>query len=118
VRGTDNAVYQLLWTGLSWYAQSVGGVCTSGPSATYSSPNRLDVFCRGSDLALWQRTWTSTAGWAPAWTRIESKIISDPEAVSTGTNERPQVFVRGVDRRLYQFRWDGSTWESTTWGVS
>jgi murein DD-endopeptidase MepM/ murein hydrolase activator NlpD len=118
VRGPDDAAYQLYREGATWVSVSLGGTCTSGPSAAYSGPDRLDVFCRGSDLALYHRYWLRSSGWAPHWERIDSKIISDPEAVSAPGNRTPDVFVRGVDRRIYQFFWNGTGWARTIWGVT
>ena len=57
VRGADQAIYQMYWTGSRWEVVNLGGQCTSGPSATFSGPARADVFCRGTDLALWHRWW-------------------------------------------------------------
>ena len=116
VRGTDDAAYQLYWDGAQWVVVYLGGICTSGPSATYSGPTRLDVFCRGTDMAIWHIYWLSDWGWS-GWERIDSVIISDPEATSPGPGGLPRVFARGLDRRLYQFWWNGSAWVHTIWGV-
>ena len=118
VRGTDNGVWQMLWTGSSWATYPLGGTCTSGPSAAYSGPNRLDVFCRGTDMAIWHRHWLNGIGWSPGWLRIDGQPLSDPEAASSGPGGVAQVFVRGIDRRLYQFSWNGSTWAAQQWGVT
>jgi hypothetical protein len=115
--GTDSAVWQLWWDGAHWLAESRGGFCTSGPTASYSGSNRLDVFCRGGDLALWHRWWQGDVGWS-GWERIESVIISDPDATSPGPGGVAQVFARGVDRRLYQVWWNGAGWSMGIWGVT
>ena len=116
VRGLDNATYQLYWDGRQWVGVYLGGICTSGPSAAYSGPDRLDVFCRGLDQAIWHLFWSSAPGWS-GWERIDSFVISDPEATSPGPGGLPQVFARGLDRRVYQFWWNGSRWASTSWGI-
>ncbi len=118
VRGTDGAAWLLYESGSGWAGISLGGNCTSGPSAAYSGPDRFDVFCRGTDLAVWHRSWQRASGWSPAWSRIESRVISDPEAASIGSGGVAQVFARGIDRRVYQFQWTGSTWVSWAWGVT
>ena len=102
VRGTDDAAYQLYWDGAQWVVVYLGGVCTSGPSATYSGPTRLDVFCRGTDMAIWHLYWLRQSGWS-GWERISGAVISDPEATSPGPGGLPQVFARGLDRRVQQF---------------
>jgi hypothetical protein len=76
------------------------------------------VFCRGSDLAIYHRYWLRGTGWSPIWARIDSAILSDPEASSIGPGGVPQVFGRGLDRRLYQFYWNGSAWTRSVWGVT
>jgi len=116
VRGTDDGLYQLWWDGARWVVVYLGGICTSGPTATYSGPTRLDVFCRGTDMAIWHRYWLHGSGWG-GWQRIDSFIISDPEATSPGPGGLPQVFARGRDRRVYQFWWNGPRWTSTSWGI-
>ena len=95
VRGTDDAAYQLYWDGAQWVVVYLGGVCTSGPSATYCGPTRLDVFCRGTDMAIWHLYWLRQSGWS-GWERIDSVVISDPEATSPGPGGLPQVFARGL----------------------
>jgi hypothetical protein len=117
--GTDKAVWQVWWDGTRWQFENRGGFCTSGPTATYSGPDRLDVFCRGADLALIHRSWRRDTGWSAGWQRIESAILSDPEATSSGPGGFPQVFARGLDRRVYQVLWDGSNWVVwSVWGVT
>ena len=116
VRGTDDAAYQLYWDGAHWNVVYLGGVCTSGPSATYSGPARVDVFCRGTDMAIWHLYWLRQSGWS-GWERVGGAVISDPEATSPGPGGLPQVFARGLDRRVQQFWWNGSAWTSTSWGI-
>ena len=82
VRGSDAAVYQLQWNGAAWMTYALGGICTSGPSATYSGPHRLDVFCRGLDLALYHRSWRSDIGWSTGWSRDREPGPLGPEATS------------------------------------
>ena len=87
-----------------------------GSDGDVLGPTRLDVFCRGTDMAICHRYWLHGSGWA-GWQRIDSFIISDPEATSPGPGGLPQVFARGRDRRVYQFSWNGSRWTSTSWGL-
>lgn len=119
VRGPDNAIHQLIWTAQSgWFSVNLGGSCSSGPSAAYSGLDRVDVFCRGRDLALYHRYWLAETGWSSGWNRIGGLLLSDPEASSPGDRAAADVVVRGLDRRLYQFYWDGSKWASRIWGVT
>ena len=42
--------------------ESLGGVLTSEPVAVAWGENRLDVFVRGTDNALWHKWWDGTPG--------------------------------------------------------
>jgi hypothetical protein len=117
VRGGDNALYQGYWDGSTWQFISLGGLCTSGPTAAYAGPNRVDVYCRGWDMAIYHRQWRQGVGWT-GWARIDSQAISAPEASSEGPGSAPQVFARGVDRRLWQYVWNGSGWSAYSWGLT
>jgi hypothetical protein len=53
--GTSNAVWGTAFTGSGWTTwHQLGGVGTSDPSATSSSPRSFDAFVRGTDQALYQ----------------------------------------------------------------
>ena len=114
-RGSDGAAHLLSRTSSGWRGESLGGNCTSGVTGAYSGPDRLDVFCRGNDIALWYKTWLRGSGWS-GWQRIPSQISSDPEAVSWGLGTVAEVFARGVDDQIHQFYWNGSTWVEQIWG--
>lgn len=77
---------------------SLGGILTSGPDAASWAPSRKDVFVRGGDNGLWQRTWNGTA-WSN-WISLGGVLTSDPTAVSWGTG-RLDVFARGTDNALW-----------------
>jgi hypothetical protein len=115
-RGTDNAVWQYFMIGNKWTAQSLGGVCISGPSAVYSGPSRLDVFCRGTDGEPWTRTWKPATSWSP-WSPMGGQATSDPDAVSQGAGFAPQVFARGTDGAVWQWFISGGAWRSQSWGT-
>jgi hypothetical protein len=105
VRGPDNALWQMTWTGTGWSLLNLGGVCTSGPAAAFSGPNRLDVFCRRSDDAIWQRFWIPAGGWS-GWVPVGGVATSDPDAASPGPGGFPDVFVRGTDNAIWQLEWN------------
>lgn len=91
--------------------ESLGGALTSGAEVASWSPNRLDVFARGADNALYHRAWTGR-GWS-GWESLGGSLTSDPAAVSWG-NGRIDVFARGVDNALYHKVYSGSwsAWEA------
>jgi hypothetical protein len=86
---------------------SVGGIATSGVEASSWGSTRSDVFVRGTDNGLWQRTWNGTS-WGN-WQQLGGLLTSDAAAVSWGTN-RIDVFVRGSDSQLYHRSSSGTTW--------
>jgi len=55
VRGTDNQIYQVGFTGASWSGwRALGANWTSGPSAVCEpGTNTIELFASGTDNALW-----------------------------------------------------------------
>jgi hypothetical protein len=114
--GTDGHMYTGSWdrTKSSWSGWSlVGNDATtsfkSGPAAAFEpGSNRVHLFARGTDDALWVNQWKGA--WS-GWTSLGGGITSDPAAVSWGPN-RVDVFARGTDNRLYWKFWDGTAWSS------
>jgi hypothetical protein len=115
VTGGDTALYVGTWTGSAWSFASLGGICTSGPSAAYSGPNRLDVFCRGTDAQLWSRVWTSGSGWL-AWYPLGGIITADPDAMSSGDPSTIRVYARGRDNAVWQYSLNGGQWRHDALG--
>lgn len=88
---------------------SIGGSVSSGPDATSSGATATDVFVRGSDNALWQRSWNGTT-WG-TWTSLGGTLTADPGAVSQGPGHT-DVFVRGTDNAIWHRGWNGTAWSS------
>jgi hypothetical protein len=88
---------------------SVGGIATSVSAVSSWGSSRLDLFVRGTDNALWHRSWDGTA-WS-VWDSLGGILTSDPSAVSQGVNSI-DVFVRGTDNAIWHRSWNGTTW---TW---
>lgn len=86
---------------------NVGGPLGSGPAAASPATQRLELFYRGPDGALWHRSFAGAA-WAPAQ-RFGGIITADPAAVSSGPS-RTDVFGRGQDNQLWHGWYDGTTW--------
>ena len=80
----------------------------SGPGVCSWSADRLDVFVRGTDNALYHKWWDGNQ-WSDYEQLGPNQIASDPAAVSWGLN-RIDVFVRGTDNALYTKSWDGNQW--------
>ena len=80
------------------------------------APGRLDLFVTGVDLKTEHKAYDSSQGWVPAlqynaeqWDNMGGKIIGKPTAVAWGPN-RLDVFVRGLDNKMYHKAWAASAW--------
>jgi hypothetical protein len=80
---------------------------TSGPSGVASDANRLDIFARGTDGALWERSWDG-GGWG-GWASLGGSLSTGAAAASRAPN-RIEVFALGGDSGLLRQFWDGARW--------
>jgi hypothetical protein len=110
VRGVDNNLHRTFHTNNSpaWSAgQNLGGDLTSAPTAvSWGNQNRIDVFVKGSDNALWHQWWDGTS-WS-GWEGLGGALTSAPVVTSWATG-RLDVFARGTDNQLWH-RWFAGTW--------
>jgi hypothetical protein len=90
---------------LSW--ESLAGSIASSPDAASQGPGRLDVFARGSDNALWQRS-LQNGTWG-SWQSLGGSWTSAPGAAAWSAG-RLDVFVRGTDNALYHRWWTSGGW--------
>lgn len=79
----------------------------NGPSAVSPFVGRTDVFARGGDGAVWQRT--ESGGGLGTWATLGGTITSDPDSSSWGVS-REDVFARGTDGALWHRSNNGSSW--------
>ena len=89
---------------------------TSDPTAVSWSANRIDVFARGPDNALWHKWYDGQ--WS-GWESLGGSLASGPDVASWGSG-RLDVFVRGTDNTLQHKWYDGqwSQWENLGGGLS
>ena len=80
------------------------------PTVSSWGDNRLDVFVKGTDNALWHKWWDG-ASWSSGWENLGGVLTSSPGAVSWGNN-RIDVFVKGTDNALWHKWWDGASWSN------
>ena len=80
------------------------------PTVSSWGDNRLDVFVKGTDNALWHKWWDGTS-WSSGWENLGGILTSSPGAVSWGNN-RIDVFVKGTDNALWHKWWDGNSWSN------
>ena len=81
---------------------SLGGVLTSSPAATSPSSGAIDVFVRGTDNALWERTTTNGGGSWGAWTSIGGQIASGTGPAACSWVQSPRRLCQGTNGALYQ----------------
>lgn len=97
-----------------WHpAESLGGNFTSDLDISSWGPNRLDVFGRGIENALWHKYWNGS-GWS-GWELMGGNLASGPSAVSWGPN-RIDVVARSTSNTLLHWYWDGTGWKSDNMG--
>ena len=53
---------------------------TSDPAVVSWEPNRIDIFVRGADNALWHKFW-GNEGWS-GWESLGGVLTSEPEVSS------------------------------------
>ncbi len=91
--------------------ENLGGFITSKPTAVSWAANRIDVFARGGDSAVWHRSWNGQ--WEANWNLLGGLIQWAPAVSSWGAG-RLDVFAAGTDHALwhnwYEGAWGG--WES------
>jgi hypothetical protein len=88
--------------------ESLGGTLTYGPAVASWSPDRLDVFYRGTNGALYQKYFDGQ--WRGHFKlTADNTIHSHPTAVSWGPN-RIDVFARSASGGIVQISWDGTAW--------
>jgi hypothetical protein len=82
-------------------------VLTSDPVAVAWSENRLDVFARGGDNALWHQWWDGKA-----WGVFQSLggALDSSTAVTSWGPGRLDVFARSSKNTLFHDAWEVSRW--------
>jgi hypothetical protein len=86
-------------------------VIVGPPAAVSWGANRLDIFVRGTDNAMYHKWWDGSH-WGPSPTGWENQggvLTGSPVPVSWSAN-RLDVFVEGSDGALYHKAWDGAHW--------
>ena len=81
---------------LGW--ESLGGAIVGAPTVASAGPDRLRVFARGEDDALWTRAWDGQQ-WTE-WANLGGTLSSEPDAASPGYASRYDVVALGADGRL------------------
>ena len=123
----DQQVYTKFWTAAqSWGDwQPLGGNMTGTPAAFFRQPGICDVFVRGPNDRLMERSWLAAQGGWNNWTTVPDqpgdaafKLLSSPTATSAGPNH-VQIFAYGTkgatDQQVYSKYWTAAnSWSSWT----
>lgn len=110
--GPDDAVWTRAWSAAGgWGAwTSLGGTATAAPRAIGWGGGRLDVFVRGTDNAVYQKTYWPGSGWSAGWARLGGIYTSSIEAASPNVN-RLDLLGRDTAGQLSMRTWlTGSGW--------
>src|SRR5207253_970636 len=113
VTSRNATVQETFWNGSAWSAYtdlakpSVG--YKGDPTIVSWAPGRLDVFARGGDDKLWQKTW-SGFDWS-SWTQpvTDGTLNSSPDAASWD-NTNLVVFILGTDQHMYALPFGTGGW--------
>jgi hypothetical protein len=93
-----------------WFAwEKLDGSLTSGPSVASWGANHLDVFARGADQSLMQKTYDN--GTWSGWTSLGGILGGTPGAVSWASG-RIDVFVQGTDNQLWHRPYSAGAWQA------
>jgi hypothetical protein len=128
VRGTDGALYQKTYQqapgggaanspNVAWTPNwtNLGGPGTgtfTGAPAAVASLNRVDVFARGTDNALWQRSYVSGA-WS-GWSSRGGTLTSSPAAASAGPGQL-DVFAAQTGGTVGELSWTAAGGWAASW---
>jgi hypothetical protein len=122
VRGLDGNLWERYWDGTGWTWNNTGKAVAGDPIAVIrgdaegveADDLRINLFVRGADGKLWERYWNGAA-WS--WNDTGRAVSHDPVALMRGSTGSPDaagvrinLFVRGVDGRLWERYWNGAAW--------
>lgn len=99
---------------IPWANANIGGELVSDPDVAAWGVNRLDVFGRGRDNALWHRAWNGTS-WGAGWDSLGGELASGVGAVSWGAN-RIDVVGRARNGNVVRWTYNGSAWSTDNLG--
>ena len=87
--------------------ESLGGATKDPIAAVSWDKNRIDLFVRGTDDAIYHKWWDGSR-WG-GWESLGG-ATKDPIAAVSWDKNRIDLFVRGTDDAIYHKWWNGSNW--------
>jgi 5-hydroxyisourate hydrolase-like protein (transthyretin family) len=113
VKGSDSALWWKHWNGATWSTPtSLSGVLTSAPAATSPTSGAIDVFARGSNGSLYEKSTTNGGSSWTGWTSLGGQIASGTGPAASSSSGRLDVFVQGTDGALWHKSNTGTDWSS------
>jgi hypothetical protein len=88
--------------------QDLGGILTGTPSVTAFDQNRLDLFSRGADNALYQQTYQPQQGWS-GFTSLGGVLASQPISIARAQGKL-EVLAKGQDEALMYRSYQNPDW--------
>ena len=101
LNANSQVIQRLVTGGVAGPEHNLGAVLYPGSTVAAAwrpDGKRLDLFGRGTESALWQKTFTWADGWG-AWKAVTAagEPISDPSATSVAPNQ-VDIFYRGMSQ--------------------
>lgn len=124
VRRKDGQLWERYWNGATWTWVDTGKAVFGRAVAlvrgdvedTAADDLRINLFVQGADRRLWERYWDG-AKWT--WVDTGKDVDGEPLVIARGSLGSPDgarlrvnLFVRGLDGKLWERYWNGATW---TW---
>ena len=94
---------------------NLGAVLFPGSTiaAVWRTSGRLDLFGRGTENALWQRSYSVIHGWGPWTARTPAGTLTSSPTVASPSSRQLHVFFRGTDNMLKQVSSLDGNWDQT-----
>lgn len=118
VRGTDNALWQLIWSQdgrRHWARHGDAGMLAADPAAAALGPDQEIVFIVGTDGDVWAKRWTAGAGWG-GWDLLGAPVGGVAGGLGA-ISRHPgvvDIFARGNDDALWQRGYRDGRWHDWT----
>ncbi len=101
------------WSGWTSLGKPSTGNLTSSPCAISRQTGVIDVYVRGTDGAVWERSFSS--GTWHGWYEVGGQVAAGTGPGASGWSGREDVFIEGTDGAMHQTTWTSSSGWSSGW---
>jgi hypothetical protein len=107
IRGNDNTIYFRSYVPAAGWSpwSSLGGNLTSAPALASQADGIVNVWARGTDSAVYQKSWNGSA-WTE-WGSLAGGIYGAPAAISRAPGY-VNLYVRGSGNQSFADSWSGN----------